>query len=111
MPVPSLAHIAIAQTYALAAAGGNAWTVTGKGAIEMSTELLTARVRLSLAQMYLSDLRNGADFGRMVDARGAGFACSAALWRERIRKIADEISALLPDEASNLLSRTGEGPP
>jgi hypothetical protein len=90
----------------LAAVGGNVLAVTGKEAIRMNTELLTARVKLSLARMYLSDLRNGVDFGRMVDGRGAGFNCNASLWRERIQRIASEIAALLPDEAASL---TGEG--
>jgi len=68
------------------------------------------RIRLSLAKMYLADLRNGVDFGRMVDGRGAGFNCNASLWRERIQKIAQEIASLLPDESRALLdSLTGEG--
>lgn len=104
LPVQLLVHIAAAPTFALVAVGGNVLAVTGKEAIRMNTELLTARVKLSLARMYLSDLRNGADFGRMVDARGQGFACSAALWRERIQKIAAEIATLLPIEAAGLLA-------
>ena len=73
----------------------------------MTTELLTARVRLSLAKMYLADLRNGADFRRMVDGRGAGFPnANRATWGERIQRIAQEIQPLLPAEAAALVEAT-----
>lgn len=76
----------------------------------MTTELLVARVRLSLAKMYLSDLRNNIDFGRCVDGKGAGFPNSnRATWIERIQRIAQEIQALLPAEAAALVDGlTGE---
>lgn len=71
----------------------------------MTTELLVARVRLSLARMYLSDLQSGVDFGRMVDGRGAGFPnANRATWTERVQRIAQEIQALLPVEAAALLA-------
>lgn len=69
------------------------------------TELLTARVRLSLAKMYLSDLHNNIDFGRIVNGKGTGFPNSnRATWIERIQRIAQEIQSLLPVEAAALMN-------
>lgn len=70
-----------------------------------SIEVLRARVRLSLARMYLVDLERGYNFGNMVDGRGAGFNCSRALWIERILKIAAEAMPFAPDAAAIVLAR------
>ena len=68
-------------------------------------DLLRARCRLSLARMYLVDLETGADFGRMVDARGTAFNCSRAIWIGFILKIANETMLLLPEATNAVLIR------
>ena len=68
-------------------------------------EMLRARSRLSLARMYVVDLENKADMGRMVDSRGSGFNASKALWIERILKICAESNPLLADDVAIVLGR------
>jgi|GEM_PF-3255270 len=73
----------------------------------MPTELdmLRARLRLSHARMYLRDLEQGADFGRMVDSRGSNFNCSPAIWIGFIQKICAECCPFIPDQVGTVLAR------
>jgi len=73
----------------------------------MPTELdfLRARLRLSHARMYLRDLENDADFGRMVDSKGSNFNSSPAIWIGFIQKICAECLPFLPGEAGTVLAR------
>ena len=68
-------------------------------------DLLRARARISHAKMYLRDLENDADFGRMVDSRGSNFNCSAAIWVGFVRKICRECEVCLPGEVGQILRR------
>lgn len=73
----------------------------------MPTELdfLRARARMSHARMYLRDLENDADFGRMVDSRGSNFNSSPAIWIGFIQKICRECLPFLPDQVGTVLAR------
>lgn len=68
-------------------------------------EVLRARVRLSLARMYVLDLENKANFGNMVDGRGAGFNCSKPRWIELVLKICAEARPAIPDAVAIVLAR------
>lgn len=68
-------------------------------------EILRARARLSLARMYVADLENKANFGNMVDGRGAGFNCSKPRWIELTLKICAESMPFLPDATAIVLAR------
>jgi len=73
----------------------------------MPTELdmLRARLRISHARMYLRDLEQGADFGRMVDSRGSNFNSSKTIWIGFIQKICRECLPFLPGEVGTVLAR------
>lgn len=68
-------------------------------------EVLRARARLSLARMYVADLENKANFGNMVDGRGAGFNCSKPRWIELVLKICAEALPFLTDDVAIVLGR------
>lgn len=68
-------------------------------------EILRARARLSLARMYVTDLENKANFGNMVDGRGAGFNCSKPRWIELVLKICAEALPFIPDATAIVLGR------
>ena len=68
-------------------------------------EVLRARVGLSLARMYVTDLENKANFGNMVVCRGSGFNCSKPRWVELVLKICAETKPLLPDDVVIVLAR------
>ena len=68
-------------------------------------EMLRARSRLSLARMYVVDLENKADMGRMVDSRGSGFNASKARWIDIILRLSAEAMPLLPDATAIVLAR------
>lgn len=68
-------------------------------------EVLRARVGLSVARMYLVDLENKADFGRMVDSRGSGFNASKARWIDIILRLSAEAMPFIPDDVAIVLGR------
>lgn len=68
-------------------------------------EILYARGRLSLAQMYMRDLEGDADFGRMVDDKGVAFNCSRTRWIEIVRSICNETESLLPAQSYAMRQR------
>ena len=72
---------------------------------EEPIEVLRARVGLSLSRMYLTDLENKADFGRMVDSRGSGFNASKARWIDIILRLSAEAMPFLPDATAIVLAR------
>lgn len=52
---------------------------------------LHARVKFSLAWMYVSDLVNHVDFGRMVDGKGSGFpTANVAGWLAHVTSIIND---------------------
>lgn len=73
--------------------------------ITIERQQLLASARLSLARMYLKDLENKADFGRMVDGRGSAYNCSKARWIEFILKIAAEAMPLIPGATTLVIER------
>ena len=68
-------------------------------------DLLRARLRLSHARMYLRDLENDANFGRMVDSRGSSFNASRNRWIEIILRITTETKPVIPDATSEVVYR------
>lgn len=73
--------------------------------IPIERQRLLASARLSLARMYLRDLENKADFGRMVDGRGSAYNCSETKWIGLILKIAAEAMPLIPDATMLVVER------
>lgn len=65
------------------------------------TELLTHRVRYSLACMYLRDIANALDFGRCGG--------SVEQWTASIRRIAGEIAETMPEQSSELVTALDGG--
>lgn len=68
-------------------------------------EVLRSRVSLSLARMYLVDLENKADFGRMVDGRGSGYNASRSRWIDIILRLTAEAMPFVPDATAIVLAR------
>jgi len=77
-----------------------------KNGIDLDCRLiLRARVGISTARMYLADLENKADMGRMVDSRGSGFNASKPRWIEIILRIATETKLIIPDATNDVIYR------
>lgn len=52
---------------------------------------LHARVKLSLAWMYVADMINHVDFGRMVDGKGSGYpTATVAGWLAHVTNIVQD---------------------
>lgn len=68
-------------------------------------QILSARVSLSLARIYLTDLENKADMGRMVDGRGSSYNASRARWISIILRLSAEAMPFVPDATAIVLAR------